>query len=383
VRARLGGDVLLTYFLGENDLYLWTVRGDGLRMMDLGARRPLLEEAGRVWKELSKGRTPAAASLDRLSRALLGPAGPLPAKGAKLRIAPDGLLHYLPFEILEHPAAPGAPLVDRATVSYLPSASALVRTAHRKAAPDLRLVGFGAPRRPGRSVELAASFAGLPPLPGAERELAAVGRLLGGGHALLTGERATERAFRERVARGAQVMHFATHTVVDERPGRGSAILLTPAEEDDGLLFPREIAGLDGRCELTVLAACSTALGSPDEEDGRALVSLTGSFLAAGSAAVVATLWDVGDAATAAFMEQLYDQLGRGVPPAAALRRAKLRLRADPRWDQPSLWAGYVLVGEAGPVAPRRDLRVAGIASLAALAVLLWLSGRRASRSPA
>jgi len=42
-----------------------------------------------------------------------------------------------------------------------------------------------------------------------------------------------------------------------------------------------------------------------------------------------------------------YAQLGRGQTPAEALRRAKLRLRADPRWNRPALWAGYVLVGRA------------------------------------
>ena len=64
---------------------------------------------------------------------------------------------------------------------------------------------------------------------------------------------------------------------------------------------------------------------------------------------MVATLWDVGDAATAAFMEQLYWELGRGLAPAEALREAKRRLRADPRWNRPALWAGYVLIGNAPP----------------------------------
>jgi CHAT domain-containing protein len=170
------------------------------------------------------------------------------------------------------------------------------------------------------------------------------------------------------------VVHFATHTVVDERPGGGAAILLTAEGEDDGLLSPREIAGLDGGSDLTVLAACSTALGS--DEGGGALVSLTGSFLAAGSPAVVATLWDVGDSATAVFMEQLYAELGRGLPPDQALRQAKRRLRADPRWNRPALWAGYVLVGEGAPVASRRSLwwwgAVLVLLMIAGLALLTW-----------
>ena len=377
--TRAGDDILLEYFLGEERLYRWTVRRSGLRMEDAGPKRPLLGAILRIHQDLAHGAAPEAAAITGLSRTLLGDAGTLPEDGARLRIAPDGLLHYLPFEILEHSAAPGAPLVERAAVSYLPSASALWATAARgRPAGPLRLVGFGAPV-PSRSPGLLALPRLEPvPLPAAERELATIGSLLGGRSEVFTGGRATERAFREAFARGADVVHFATHTVVDERPGGGAAILLSADGEDDGLLSPREIAGLDGRCELAVLAACRTALSNEEDgENGGALASLTGSFLAAGSPAVVATLWDVGDAAAAAFMEQLYAQLGQGLPPDEALRRAKLRLRADPRWDRPALWAGYVIVGEAAPVEPRRTgVWWVGAAALALLGLAALLSLR-------
>jgi CHAT domain-containing protein len=168
------------------------------------------------------------------------------------------------------------------------------------------------------------------------------------------------------------VVHLATHTVIDERLGHAAAVLLSASAGDDGLLSPPEIAALDDRSDLTVLAACSTALGSGEE--GQAFASLTGSFLAAGSRAVVATLWDVGDAETAVFMEQFYFELGRGRAPSEALRAVKRRLRADPRWNRPSLWAGYVLIGDAPPVVPRWRTRAAwtaaGVTLLLGLAIL-------------
>ena len=371
IQERIGKDTVLEYFLGEERLYLWILGRDGLRMADLGPRRPVLDDVARVHRRLARGGEPDPAALDRLSRVLLSPAGPLP-DGARLRIAPDGLLHYLPFEVLSVDS--GAPLVERAVVSYLPSASTLGGKEKDAGSPELRLAGFGAPR------EVPGGIPGgmdLPPLPSAERELDAIARLLGGRHALFTGGHSTEQAFRKAAVSGARVVHFATHTVIDEGPGGGAAILLSPAGEDDGLLRPREIAALHGRTGLAVLAACRTALGSGGE-DGRALASLTGSFLAGGSAAVVATLWDVGDAATAAFMEQLYAELGKGLPPAEALRRAKLRLRADPRWNRPALWAGYVLAGDGEPVAPRRGVRAAGwiVGGMGAAVVFLLLARR-------
>ena len=343
-------------------------------------------------RALSHGLEPPAGTVAALSRALLGGAGRLPRAGGSLRIAPDGALHHLPFELLEDPAAPGVPLIERMAVSYLPSASALGMKKGTRSASGVRLLGFGDPViRPPAAGEaspralLVARF-GLAPLPATGRELAAAGRLLGGRAVVYTREGATEGAFRAAVARGARVVHLATHAVIDERAGRGAAIVLTPGGEDDGLLVPEEIARLDDRCDLTVLAACRTARGPG--EGGGALASLTGSFLAAGSRGVVATLWDVGDEATAAFMAQFYWQLGEGLTPAEALRAAKRRLRADPRWNRPALWAAYVLVGDPPAVGAKRrwGMWIAGLvwivaAALAALALFplarrYWTTGR-------
>jgi CHAT domain-containing protein/Tfp pilus assembly protein PilF len=382
LRARAGDGAVLEYFLGESRLYLWVIRSGGIRFHDLGASRPVLDAVARVHHDLSTGSAPNPAAIAALSRVLLGSARPLPrgARGdAPIRIAPDGGLRYLPFELLE--ATRGELLVERAVVSYLPSASTLAGFGGPERPSAVRLLGIGDPRLardgdgPPTPRELLVERFGLAPLPAAAREISTVARLLGGPSVEITGAGATEQAFREAVARGARVVHVATHTVIDERPGRGAAILLTASSDDDGLLSPQEIAGLDDRSDLTVLAACRTAIGTG--EDGQALASLTGAFLAAGSRAVVATLWDVGDAETAAFMEQLYYELGRGLPPAEALREAKRRLRADPRWNRPSLWAGYVLIGEAPAVVPGRPSWAMGIAGAAILGLLAFLIWRR------
>jgi tetratricopeptide (TPR) repeat protein len=361
LRSRVREGAVLEYFLGEKDLFLWVIRRGDVRFRDLGASRPILDAVASVHRALSHGEAPPAAVVAGLSRRLLGPAGALPQGDEPLRIAPDGALRHLPFELLEDPRRSGAPLVEGSTVSYLLSASMLATLAgqSRKAvSTGGRLLGIGDPRLtrsgdgPRSPRDLLVERFGLAPLAAAGREIGMAARLLGGRSVEIHGDQATERAFRDAVAGGARVVHFATHTVIDERPGRGAAILLAPSDDDDGLLTPEEIARLDDRSALTVLAACRTALGPG--EDGQALASLTGSFLAAGSQSVVATLWDVGDASTAAFMQQFYWQLGEGQTPAEALRAAKRHLRADPRWRHPDLWAGYVLVGDAPAVVPRK-----------------------------
>jgi tetratricopeptide (TPR) repeat protein len=377
LRDKVGESLLLEYFLGDRNLYLWVVRGDGVKLADLGPARPILDDATAVHAALASRQEPDPARLARLSKTLLGPAGEI--RESEVRIAPDGALRYLPFELLS--VSSDTPLVERAATSYLPSGSALGWL--RQLAdftPVYTLAGLGAPDIPDKSRgnsaagELTARY-NLPPLPGAARELDSLSRLLPGRHTLLTGVDDTESNFRHVVSSGVRIVHLATHTVIDERPGRGAAILFSPNGEDDGLLYPEEIAGLQYRADLSVLAGCRTAVQT---RDGDALATLTGSFLAAGSPSVLATLWEVGDDATAAFMEQLYHELGKGRRPAEALRRAKQRFREDPRWKRPDLWAGYVLIGEAPRVAFSDRMRYAiGIAVLAALALTPWLLDRK------
>lgn len=372
LRERLGSSLLLEYFLGERNLYLWVVREDGVTLADLGPARPIVDDAMAVHAALAHRREPDPARLARLSKALLGPAGEI--EEDEVRIAPDGALRYLPFDLL---TSPDGPLVEQAATSYLPSGSALgwIRQPD-DFRPVYMLAGLGAPAVRGGSAagELTARY-NLPPLPGAARELKTLSQLLPGRNKLFTGPSDTEGNFRAVVFNGARIVHLATHTVIDERPGRGGAILFSPQGEDDGLLYPEEIAGLQYHVGLSVLAGCRTAAAS---EEGDALATLTGSFLAAGSPSVLATLWEVGDDATAAFMEQLYHELGKGRQPTEALRRAKERFRKDPRWKRPDLWAGYVLIGEAPQVVHREWQRYAiGIAVLAALALTPWLLDRK------
>ncbi|MEA2559932.1 MAG: hypothetical protein QOH06_1436 [Acidobacteriota bacterium] len=385
LRDKIGDGLLLEYFLGEKDLFLWVVRQEGIRMANLGPYEPILADAVAVHEALSRRQAPDSARLSRLSRLLLGPAGDIQA--AEVRIAPDGSLRYLPFEILGAPGSPGSLLVDGAPVSYLPSGSALGWLRNDLVTPVFTLVGFGSPDIPQGSPagDLAARYH-LPPLPGARRELQDISKLLPGRHGLYTGPDANEEELRSTLASGARIVHLATHAVIDERPGRGAAILLAPGPGDDGLLYPEEIVNLRYRADLIVLAGCRTAL-SPASQEGDALSSLTGAFLASGSPGVLATLWEVGDDTTAAFMEQLYHELGKGSRPAEALRLTKQRFRQDPRWNRPELWAAYVLVGDVPRVVfTHRTRYVLGVLLLAAIALtpvfLDWRRNRAASGSP-
>jgi len=381
IASRVGSGLLVEYFVGERSLYAWTVHDGTVRLTDLGPAAPLLDAVSQVHADLSAGREPSEATVQTLSLTLVEKPG-LPARFDALLVAPDGKLWYLPFELLHGPGEAASRLIDRATVSYLPSASTLGSLVPTMGSESLAAAGIGAPEigeTEGSYLTAAALLVArfeLGELPGAMEELTMIERRMPGPLELRSGPEATEEAFAELMQRGSRVLHLATHTVVDERRRGGSAILLSPTADTDGLLYPAEISSVDGRLGLAVLSACRSALGPGEGSD--ALLSLTGAFLAAGSAAVVATLWDVDDAATRVFMDQFYEQLARGRAPADALRRAKLRFADDPRWASSSLWAGYVLVGEAEPVVSASNVRVWFLVVAMALGIAtLFLFARR------
>lgn len=99
-----------------------------------------------------------------------------------------------------------------------------------------------------------------------------------------------------------------------------------------------------------VLSACNTALGAIRAGEG--IESLARAFIYSGARAVVASLWQVGDRAAAETMARFYEgYLKKGLPPAQALREAKLALRRGyvkfPGSTSPASWAPFIWIGLA------------------------------------
>jgi CHAT domain-containing protein len=113
----------------------------------------------------------------------------------------------------------------------------------------------------------------------------------------------------------------------------------------DGFLRINDLYRLNMPAELVVLSACESALGRSDGAEG--VFNLARAFFYAGARRVLSSLWTVDDRASAEFMKQFYRALlQRQRPPDAALREAQAALAADPRWQAPYYWAGYVLQGQ-------------------------------------
>jgi CHAT domain-containing protein len=72
----------------------------------------------------------------------------------------------------------------------------------------------------------------LPSLPGAEEEAKAIASLL--NTKAIVGKDATKSAITQLMPK-ARIIHLATHGLLDDVRGIGSAIVLTPEGNDDGL----------------------------------------------------------------------------------------------------------------------------------------------------
>src|SRR5262249_39972442 len=146
-----------------------------------------------------------------------------------------------------------------------------------------------------------------------------------------------------------QIVHFATHGLIDDDHPELSGLLLSMFDERgkdvSGFLQLHEIYNLRLSADIVVLSACQSAVGKQIKGEG--LISLTRGFMYGGAARVVASLWKVDDVATAELMADFYKQmfLNQQRPPAA-LRLAQLNLKKQRRWQAPYYWAGFVLQGE-------------------------------------
>lgn len=260
---------------------------------------------------------------------------------ASLLFIPHDALFLVPFPALFDGSKY---LAERYAVSVGPSLRLVETTqqlvASRKTYPPGALVA-GDPLMP--ALARGGRAERLPQLEFARREAEQVARELGTA-ALLDGEASKAKVVDLLPRR--QIVHLATHGLIGEQGAPGEvpgALALAPSGGDDGFLTADEIARLELRAKLVVLSACNTGRGRLSA-DG--IVGLTRAFMTAGAECVVATLWAVADRSTQELMVDFYKNLRRGLPPAHALRRSMLKLKADPRYDNPLYWAAFTVTGQ-------------------------------------
>ncbi len=379
IQAALGPDtVLLQYALGTTASWVWAVTRDRIVTAKLADRATIEAAAQRALARLkthapdASGTAVPATELAELAALVIAPVA-ANVDRPRVVLALDGALQFVPFAVLPVRVADGTsvPLLAEHEVVEIPSMSTLALATHEPAPATRKTLAVFAdpvleasdPRfGPARPPALVAE-AQMPGVAARSSVGIDLGRLLSTGYegeaiaALVPAERrlfargfaANRNAVLHSDLQEFRYIHFATHGLVDSRYPGLSALVLSQFDErgrpEDGFLRLNDIYNLKLDADLVVLSACDTALGR--EVRGEGLIGLTQGFMSAGARALVASLWQVPDRATADLMRQFYGyMLDDHLKPAAALRRAQLWSASQRRWSDPYYWGGFVLVGD-------------------------------------
>lgn len=404
---------LLSYSLGDGKSFAWVVTKDGLNIFELSNKKTIENAANELIKRVQTPPTNETeqselqTAINEVSRLVVEPvSGKL--QTSRLIVVADGILQYVPFQILKTSASAPDPMISRFDIVDAPSASALAivrRDRLRRQPASKLLIGFGdavfsseyAPQPANADTKPAAEraqessrFRDLPRLFNAKRELRAIGELAGNNSAFYTEYNATREQFLKTDLSQFRIVHVVTHGVLDDQQPELSGLVLSLVDGNarpiDGFVSLADIYKLHAPVDLVVLSACHTALGQKLRGEG--LIGLTRGFMYAGASGVVASLWKVDDRVTAELMKYFYtNMLKHGMGPAAALRAAQNEIRSQPKWSAPYYWAGFTFQGDydlrirpevAARFAYQRWLVVIGVVCLLA-AGAFWL--RRARRS--
>lgn len=377
LRATLGPRRALVQFLeGDQNMGAIVLTEERQDILHLGPKRSIESE-----------RDAFSSLVSDPSRLAAGAAGPIAAAGRALfdrllapallsagdrvdeiLVIPSPAVAGVPFEALvidAKPPAGGAPLtfadvrfvIDRYDVAYAPSAAVVADLfAHGPREKPGRSLVLGDPTYPSEARRIeksrgeALALARLGSSPGDDApRIAALEELSGRRSGVFSardvelrlGADASPRALSGNLEEYS-IVHLAAHGYLDRAAPEKSGIALSPdgADEASGFVTIRDVLELDLDADLVTLSACETAAGGTIAGEG--VQSMAWAFLYAGSRGVVASLWPVADWATSETMSSLYSgMIRRGVPPARALRDAKLELRRSralvPRGDTLSI----------------------------------------------
>lgn len=320
----------IAFHVVGDDVIAFVVEGEGVTCRVLAGAYP---DVSRLTSSLSAqwGRVEAAGpALDRLQAPLIRSTRALLIElydvllapladdldrldGDRLVIAPDRLLHRVPFHALFDGERY---VIDRWSITLSPTTLPSSVPAAVPAATTSRpvVVGVADERAPGIGTEARRVAAALP------------------GALLLLGEQATVAAVTA-AAPGASLLHLACHGMFRSENALFSSLRLA-----DRWWTCSEVVDLDLSGATVVLTACESGRSGDTAEP----IGLAWGFLATGATSAVVSQWVLDDQASTELMTTFYDRLRSGADVESALRTAQLAVREHR--PHPYFWGPLVHV---------------------------------------
>lgn len=357
IQVRLGQqEVLLSFCLGEEKSFLWSVTRTGFNLYEL-AKRSEIEEAAKLFAEDVRLGRDARESGQKLSRNLFSQLPPRIRKKPEWLVVGDGgLLDRVPFSALPE-------IESGHSLRFLPSE--LLLLAPNKSQSSARFVGIADPiynlADPRRSTPLLPVDARRPRmepqvalarLAGSRREILSAAKWSGfASPELLTGAEANGERIGAALAKNPAIIHFAVHIVSPAGQPENAALALSLTKDDiPELLTPEIIATYRLPGSLVVLSGCASEQGKL--LPGAGIIGLSRAWLLAGASAVIVSAWPTPDD-SGGFFSSFYRHLQAipSGPPAKraaiALQQTQLEMQQQSGYrSSPAFWAAYSIISE-------------------------------------
>lgn len=346
---------LLEYVVGDEKTHLFVVtkgsKETDVRVYTLPIKRDELAKQTEAFRrQLASRDLGFRASAAKLYELLLKPAAAQLSGRSNLIIAPDSTLWDLPFQTLVTGA--NRFVIEDAAIAYAPSFTVLREMTRRRKiesahANPASLLALGNPVLGTETLKRALTLRDgkLEPLPEAEQEVKALGKLYGNSRSkVYVGADAREDRVKSEATR-AKILHFATHGILNNASPMYSHLALAEGgANEDGLLEAWELMQLDLQADLVVLSACETARGRVGAGEG--MIGFSWAMFIAGVPSVVVSQWKVESAGTRDLMVNFHRGLLSTSTKSNALRHAALKLLKNPETSHPFYWGGFILVGD-------------------------------------
>ena len=351
-------DLLLSFYLGKRESYLWAVTRGSIELHKLPAEPEVREDVRRFREAmLTGGRAGEKLAADLYHR-LFGSLSPAAASKPSWLLSLDGVLFDLPFSALISSYEDGKPTygAERHSTEVIPGALFLSTT---RASYPAGFLGVGDPVYNSADPRLehdrgwtsirSDKRSQLNRLVSSSREVRRSSEAwqsdtgLGRPIQILQGTTARKEAFVAGLEASPSIIHLATHVLSSTtEPGEAFLAFSLDASGTPGLLSTSEIGMLHVPGALVVMTGCATGTG--DARAGAGLLGLTRAWMMAGASTVVTTKWPVPDA-DGDLIPAFYKNL-RGHSAAEALRRSQVEEIHSGTWQAaPSYWAAFQVTG--------------------------------------
>lgn len=363
--------LLLSFYLGKQESYLWATTRRTLKLYRLPAGPKISEDVSRFREAIMSGQPtgggqPAGEGLGAdLYQRLFGSLSHAERAKKSWLLSLDGALFELPFAALVSDYEGGRPVyvIERHSLQQIPGALFLTRdTAPRtdflgvadpvynSADPRLKLVSGLRRWMPHLPAAAPDDRGQLNRLVSSSRELhrsseswQAMTASQGHPVKILEGTAAQRDAFLQVLPAAPSTIHLATHVLASAtQPDQTFLAFSLDASGSPGLLSTAQIGMLNVPGALVVMTGCATATG--DVRVGAGLLGLTRAWMMAGASTVVATKWPVPDT-DGDLIPAFYRNLRTGSP-AEALRLSQVDRIHSGTWQaSPSYWAAFQVTG--------------------------------------